>query len=150
MGHASLLLLSLALIAPLAFAEEPAAAPAKPQALTGFHCLEPGPATGWTYLDDSHILIDGGNRKYKLEFTEACWGIKFDDSLAFRGDSFNGRVCGVLGDEVITEHMHCRIKQLEIISTDQYRQMIRDNKAAIAARKAERARAKESKTPQNL
>ena len=147
MRHASLLLLSLALAAPLALAEEPAAATTKPQTLTGFHCLEPGPSTGWTYLDDSNILIDGGNRKYKLEFTEACWGIKFDNSLAFRGDSFNGRVCGDLGDEVITEHMHCRIKHLEIISTDQYRQIIQDNKAAIAARKAERARAKESKAP---
>ena len=150
MRHASLLLLSLALSAPIALADAPVAEPAKPHALNGFHCLEPGPSTGWTYLDDSHILIDGGNRKYKLEFTEACWGIKFENSLAFRGDSFSGRVCGDLGDEVITEHMHCRIKHLELISTDQYRQTIRDNKAAIAARKAERARAKESKTPQNL
>lgn len=146
MFDARLFLLAMALAAPLAQAEGSSQEPAKPQALNGYRCLSPGPATGWTYLDDSHILIDGGRYKYSMEFIDPCWGIKFDNSLAFRGDSFNGRVCGDLGDEVITEHMHCRIKHMEIISTAQYRQAIKDNKDAIAARKA----AKKSKTPQNL
>ncbi len=138
-----LLLLAAALVAPVAQAEGNSEAPARNQSMTGYRCLTPGPATGWTYLDDSHILIDGGRYKYSMEFSDPCWGIKFDNSLAFKGDTFNGRVCGDLGDQVITERMHCQIKHMEIISTAQYRQIIKDNKDAIAAKKA----AKKAKAP---
>jgi len=147
MRNTAILLIAMGLGVPAAaFAEETAAPPAKPRPLTGLRCLDPGPSSGWTYLDDSHILIDGGARKYRVEFTEACWGLKFEMSLAFKGDPFTGRVCGDLGDEVITRNMHCRIGHMEIISTEQYRQAIRDNKAAIEARKLERA-SKKSGSP---
>jgi len=144
MRNAALLILAAGLVIPSAFAEETAPAPAKSKSLSGVSCLTPDHSSGWTYLDDSHILIDGGTRKYRMEFTEACWGLKFEMALAFRGDRFTGRVCGDIGDEVITKTMHCRIKSMEIISTEQYRQTIRDNKAAIEARKLERANKKSS------
>lgn len=146
MKNTLLLFLALGLATPIAYAES-TAAPPKPRPLSGIRCLDPGPASGWTYLDDSHILIDGGPYRYSVEFLDACWGLKFENSLAFRGDPFSGRVCGDIGDEVIVKNMHCRIKHMEIISSAQYKQMIKDNKAANEARKLERAEAKKSKTP---
>jgi hypothetical protein len=142
MRNAAILLIAMGLGVPAAHAEETTAPAAKPPPLVGMKCLTPNQSSGWTYLDDSHILIDGGPRKYRVEFTEACWDLKFELSLAFKGDRFSGRVCGDIGDEVITENQHCRIKSMEIISTEQYRQTIRDNKAAIEARKLERANKK--------
>jgi hypothetical protein len=146
MRNIVMLSVALGLAIPTAQAGETAAPPDKPRPLTGLRCLTPDRSSGWTYLDDSHILIDGGNRKYRMEFDQACWGLKFEMSLAFKGDPFTGRVCGDLGDEVITKTQHCRIKSMEIITTEQYRQAIRDNKAAIEARKLERA-SKKSNSP---
>jgi hypothetical protein len=135
------MLLALSLLVPSAHAEE-TVAPAKPKTPIGMRCLTPGPSTGWTYLDDSHILIDGGARKYSVEFADSCWGLKFDMQLEFKGDRFSGRFCGDPGDEIITRNQHCHVKQMAIISTDEYRQTIRDKKAADEARKLEKANRK--------
>lgn len=142
MRKVATLMMALGLLIPTAQAEETAAAPAKPKSLIGMRCLSPDQSSGWTYLDDSHLLIDGGARKYKVELFESCWGLKFDMQLAFKGDRFSGRVCGDPGDEIITRDQHCHIKHMEIISTDEYRQAIRDKKAEDAARKLEKANKK--------
>lgn len=153
MRNATLLMLALGLAAQSTQAEETITIklPAKPPALAGGRCLDPVQARGWTVLDDKHILIDGGRYQYSVEFSYACRDLDFNNALGFRGDPVTGRVCGTLGDEVVTRDFHCRIQQMEIISKEDYRQQVKDHAAQVAtereARRIARDKDKKSKSP---
>ena len=47
-----------------------------------------------------------------------------------------GRVCGGLGDAVITRDYHCRIERMDLLNKQQYQQAVDDREAARKAREA--------------
>lgn len=106
--------------------------------LRGSQCLDPDFARGWVELDDRTILVDAGRNRYRIEVGGACTSLSFSPLLVFRGDPVSGRVCGTLGDAILTRDYPCRIERMELISKAQYKQAIDDRAAERKRRKAER------------
>lgn len=106
--------------------------------LRGSECLDPDFARGWVELDDRTLLVDAGRNKYRIEVGGACTSLSFTPLLAFRGDPVSGRVCGSIGDAILTRDYPCRIERMQLISKAQYKQAIDDRAAERKRRKAER------------
>jgi hypothetical protein len=133
--------LALVLLAGLPVASTPAPAQAPPPVLRGTQCLDPDFARGWTHWDDRTILVDAGRRKYRIEFQHRCWGLDWSHVLVFRGDPISGRVCGGAFDAVLTRDVPCPIGRMDLISPEEYRQMVKDR----ASERAERRRVRRNR-----
>ncbi len=106
--------------------------------LRGAQCLDPNFARGWVELDDRTILVDAGRNKYRIEVASACTSLGFSSLLVFRGDPVSGRVCGNLGDAILTRDYPCKIERMQLISKAEYKQAVDDRAAERKRRKAER------------
>ena len=106
--------------------------------LRGAQCLDPDFARGWVELDDRTILVDAGRNRYRIEVGGACTSLSFSSLLVFRGDPVSGRVCGNLGDAILTRDYPCKIERMQLISKAEYKQAIDDRAAERKRRKAER------------
>ena len=113
--------------------------PTPPPPLRGAQCLDPDQARGWVNTDGSHILVDAGRYKYRIEVAPACSALGYSQVIGFRGDPVLGRVCGGIGDAVITRDYPCRIERMELLSKEQYKDALADREANRKIRKAERA-----------
>jgi hypothetical protein len=134
MPHPASLLCCLSLLSALATAPAMAAdTPASTPILRGAQCLDPDQARGWSKDDDRHILVDAGRNKYRIEVSPACTAIDYSPILRLRGDPVSGRVCGGLGDAILTRDFPCKIERMELLSKEQY-------KAALKARPGYRKR----------
>ena len=122
----------------LAFATSASAASPGSPLLRGSQCLDPDFARGWIELDDRTVLVDAGRNKYRIEVGGACTSLSFSSLLVFRGDPVSGRVCGGLGDAILTRDYPCKIERMQLISKDQYKQAMDDRAAERKRRKAER------------
>ncbi|WP_460453571.1 DUF6491 family protein [Arenimonas aestuarii] len=76
-------------------------------------CLDPARARSWNDVDDSTLLVDAGNRKYRVVLAEPCFLLGTSPELRFVGDSINNRVCGHIGEYVVSGHQRCRIQRVE-------------------------------------
>ena len=133
-AFASVLALGLAASASVAAPETPY--------LRGSQCLDPNFARNWIELDDRTILVDAGNR-YRIEVAPACSSLSFSPLLVFRGDPISGRVCGSLGDAIITRDYPCKIERMQLISKAEYKQAV-DDRAAERKRRKEMRKSKAS------
>jgi hypothetical protein len=115
-------ILALAAALALAVAASPAAAttPRTPL-LRGNQCLDPDYARGWVYLDDTNMLVDTGRIRYHIELNARCHDIAWAPVIAFRGDPITGYVCGNAFDAVITRERPCTIRNMSLISKEQYK-----------------------------
>jgi hypothetical protein len=102
---------------------------AAPGSLRGADCLDPNMARSWIELDSRTILVDAGRRKYRMEISPACSALGFSPYLGFKGDSINGRVCGILGDSIVTRDYTCRIERMELLDKEQYKQALESRKS---------------------
>jgi Family of unknown function (DUF6491) len=127
--------LVMAICAP-AFADDNAPASGDQPQLTprpfpsGINCVwRPQLRSGYfSVIDDSHIVIEGDNRKYYLiTLTHRCFDIDTNFQLAFtaRGD----QLCGP-GDSIITKRERCPIQYLEEVGS------YSDGKSVVALRDA--------------
>ena len=87
-------------------------------------CLDPGRARGWTHVDDSTLLVDAGNRKYRVVLAESCFSLGTSPELHFIGDSISNRVCGHVGEYVVSGRQRCRIQRLERLDDAAYREAV--------------------------
>ena len=101
--------------------------------LRGADCLDPGMARSWADLGDGSLLVDAGRRKYHIRLGAGCQDVHWTPMLLMRGEPISGRVCGGLGDAVISRDYTCRIQDMQMIDGAQY-------KALIQRRDDERAR----------
>lgn len=122
----------------LALAPSASAASTDTPFLRGSQCLDPNLARSWIELDDRTILVDAGRNKYRIEVSGACTSLSFSQILVFRGDPISGRVCGNLGDAILTRDYPCKIDRMQLISKAEYKQAIDDRAAERKRRKAER------------
>ena len=129
-AFASVLAVGLATSASAASADTPI--------LRGAQCLDPNFARGWVELDDRTILVDAGRNRYRIEVSGACTSLSFSSLLVFRGDPVSGRVCGTLGDAILTRDYPCKIERMQLISKAEYKQAVDDRAAERKRRKAER------------
>ena len=83
-------------------------------------CLDPDRARGWTHIDDTTLLVDAGNRKYRIVLAESCFSLGTSPELRFIGDSISNRVCGHVGEYVVSGHQRCRIQRLERLDDAAY------------------------------
>lgn len=108
----------------------------RPPPLRGAQCLDPRQARSWIDLDGDRLLVDAGRHRYLLHIGSACTALGYSTALDFRGDRISGRVCGTLGDEVITRDYPCRIESIELLSKEQYKQALDQRKGEREARRA--------------
>ena len=47
-------------------------------------------------------------------------------TLVFRGDPVTGRVCGTLGDAIVTRDYPCTIRSLELLDKEQYKALVKE------------------------
>ena len=103
---------------------------AAPRSLRGADCLDPTLARSWIDLDDRTLLVDAGRRKYRLEITPACTALSYSPWLGFKGDPVSGRVCGIIGDSIVTRDYSCRIERMELLDKAQYKQALESRKSS--------------------
>lgn len=106
--------------------------------LRGAQCLDPGMARSWIDIDDDTLLVDAGRYKYRIQVSGACSALDWSPVLLFRGDPVTGRVCGSLGDAILTRDYPCTIVDMQLLDKDQYKALVRDYEDARKARRAAR------------
>ena len=94
--------------------------------LRGSECLDPAMARSWIDLDHGAVLVDGGRHKYLIQVSGACSALGWSPLLVFRGDPVSGRVCGGLGDAILTRDYPCNIVDMQLLDTPQYKAMVKD------------------------
>lgn len=87
-------------------------------------CLYPQDVRTWHNTNDGALFVDAGRRKYRVDLWSDCRE-NLGVTLAFKGDSITGRVCGNAGDRVITGSVsstreECRIRDVRIIDDETY------------------------------
>ena len=132
MKSASRVLLLLLATAP-ALAADPAAGDPPRRTLSGADCLDPDRARSWTYVDAGELLVDAGKRKYRIDMREVCPELGTTSAVAFGGDGISQRVCGHVGDRIVTRERSCRIDRIELIDKATYDALLKDEKAAVSA-----------------
>src|SRR5690606_22577157 len=92
-------------------------------------CLDPDLARGWSHVDDTTLLVDAGNRKYRVQLAESCFSLGTSPELNFVGDSISNRVCGHVGEYVVSGRQRCRIQRVERLDDAAYQQALDGDKA---------------------
>lgn len=87
-------------------------------------CLDPDLARSWHHVDDSTVLVDAGSRKYRIELGEFCFALGTSPELRFVGDRISNRVCGHVGEYVISGNQRCRIQRVERLDEATYAQAL--------------------------
>jgi hypothetical protein len=129
----------------VACASTPRPAPVAPVAADGSHflrgreCLEPSMARSWTDLDNDTVLVDAGRYRYRIQVAGACSALRWTQVLAFRGDPVGGRVCGGVGDAILTRDYPCAIRGMQLLDKDEYKALLQQR---ADARKRKRAAAR--------
>lgn len=110
-------------------AAQPTADAAPRQVLRGAECLDPDMARSWIDLDSNTLLVDAGRYKYRMEVSAACTAMDWSHTLVFRGDPVTGRVCGSLGDAILTRDYPCTIRSLQLLDKEEYQALVKDREA---------------------
>lgn len=108
------------------------------QLLRGTQCLDPAMARSWIDVDDDTLLVDAGRYKYRIQVSGACSALDWSPVLLFRGDPITGRVCGNLGDAILTRDYPCTIQDMRLLDKEQYKALVREYEDARKARRAAR------------
>jgi Family of unknown function (DUF6491) len=95
--------------------------------LRGAQCLDPAMARSWMDLDRDTLLVDAGRNKYRIEVSGACSAVDWSPVLVFRGDPITGRVCGNLGDAILTRDYPCSIRGMQLLDKEQYKALIKQH-----------------------
>ena len=98
--------------------------PVRLEPLRGPDCLDPDFARSWTDLDERHLLVDAGRLKYLIELPANCSPVHWSPFLLLRGAPISGRVCGSLGDAVITREHTCRIESMRLVDEVEYKALL--------------------------
>lgn len=117
-----------------ALAAAPAADGPPRRTLSGADCLDPDRARSWTYVDAGELLVDAGKRKYRIHMREVCPELGTSSALAFRGDGISQRICGHVGDRIVTRERSCRIDRIELIDKATYEALLKGEKASVSGR----------------
>jgi hypothetical protein len=120
----------LALLAPftLAACASPGAPVASKPTLHPSECLDPSRARGWTHVDDTTLLVDAGQRKYRVNLAESCFALGTSPDLLFSGGGIGNRVCGHVGETVVVGRQRCRIQSVERLDEASYREAAGEDK----------------------
>lgn len=116
----------------------------RPARLHGAQCLDPGLARSWIDIDSERLLVDTGRYRYLITVKPACTALGTTQLLRFRGDPMSGRVCGSIGDAILTRDYPCQIDRLELLSKDQYQQALEERNAIRKAKREARKAKKQS------
>lgn len=109
--------------------------------LQGAQCLDPAMARSWIDIDDDTLLVDAGRYKYRIQVSGACSALDWSPVLLFRGDPITGRVCGSLGDAILTRDYPCTIVDMQLLDKEQHQALVREYEDARKARRAKRGSA---------
>lgn len=85
---------------------------------------------GFTQIDDQHLVLEGGDRKYYLlTLYNRCFDL--DTAMGLRFDGHDSQLCGP-GDAIVTKRERCAIEYLEQVSGTGEAKMIVAARAAAA------------------
>ena len=97
--------------------------------LRGGQCLDPAMARSWIELDRDTLLVDAGRYKYRIGIAGACSAVGWSNMLLFRGDPITGRVCGNIGDAILTRDYPCSIQDMQLLDKEQYKALLEERDA---------------------
>jgi len=114
----------LVLVSLAACSTNPQATPRAGVTLHPSECLDPDLARSWTEVDSTTLLVDAGPRKYRVRLAESCFSLGTSPDLRFVGDSISNRVCGHVGEYVVSGRQRCRIDRVERLDEAAYKQAL--------------------------
>jgi hypothetical protein len=97
--------------------------------LRGAQCLDPAMARSWIDLGRDTLLVDAGRYKYRIGISGACSAVTWSPVLLFRGDAVSGRVCGNIGDAILTRDYPCTITDMQLLDKQQYKALLEERDA---------------------
>ena len=98
-------------------------------------CFDSQRVRNWIAIDEETLLVDAGQKKYRLHLRDSCSSMSTSSSLRFKGDPVSGRVCGSL-DAINVEGEHCRISKVEEIDKQTFDDAQNTKKLTLKAKKA--------------
>lgn len=117
--------LSLLVLIPLAACSTTGQTTPRPGAIAHpSECLDPDLARSWSEVDSTTLLVDAGSRKYRVLLAESCFSLGTSPELRFIGDSISNRVCGHVGEYVVSGRQRCRIQRVERLDDATYQQAL--------------------------
>jgi hypothetical protein len=66
-------------------------------------CMRTALITDWDALDDRTLVVYESRRPYRVELSQACFGLDFASVIAFYDRSADERICGYGMDRVIVD-----------------------------------------------
>lgn len=103
-------------------------------ALSPSECLDPSRARSWTDVDATTLLVDTGQRKYRVNLATSCFAIGMSPELLFAGGGFGGRICGHVGEYVVVGRERCLIQSVERLDEASYREAAGENEVRGSVR----------------
>lgn len=92
-------------------------------------CLWVRTITDWQALDDRNLLVFAGrSQPYHVELAQSCFGLEFEDVIAFYDRGGDERICGFGMDRVIVNRTvpeACGIVAVDALTEDQAEELTR-------------------------
>jgi hypothetical protein len=85
-------------------------------------CMRTSLITDWEALDDRNLIVYESRRPYRVELTQACFGVDFANMIAFFDRSGDERICGFGSDRVIVDQTipdSCGIAAVDALTVEQ-------------------------------
>jgi len=78
-------------------------------------CLDSNRVRNWVVIDDETLLLDAGQKKYRVSLQQSCFNLGTSATLQFKGDPITGRICSGTLDAIKTQGEQCQISKIEAI-----------------------------------
>jgi len=101
-------------------------------------CLRISLIRDWDAIDDRNLIVyELGRRPYRVELTQACFGLDFATMIAFYDRGADGRICGYGLDRLIVDRTipeNCSVAAVDELTEEQAEELKQRAEIARARR----------------
>lgn len=99
-------------------------------------CLDSSRVRNWIVVNDETLLLDAGQKKYRVTLRNTCFNLDVSPTLQFKGD-LNGRICGGSLDAIRVQREQCRISSIEEIDKQTFKDAQSKKKLSMKVKKSD-------------
>ena len=93
-------------------------------------CLDLSRSIESYVIDDKTIIAASGPNYFRINLSAPCSHLGVGNLQLRTGNDSQRRMCGEIGDKVITrDGLHCQVQSLDILTRDQFKSMERAKRA---------------------
>ncbi|MGH8107884.1 MAG: DUF6491 family protein [Arenimonas sp.] len=109
-------------------------------------CLDSQRVRNWIVIDEETLLLDAGQKKYRVTLLNSCFNLGISPTLQFKGDPITGRICSGSFDAIRVQREQCRISKITEIDKQTFNDAQNKKKLSL---KVKKSAANAKQTPEN-